>query len=110
LQIACEPEVILPFILGDFFFGPLGAHYANRDAIVVDDVPLEIGELRRYAVTVVHNTVTIDPTIELLRILGRGGGEWQNDQDSDGREEIFHWPNITQNASREEGPVREIQA
>ena len=31
-------------------------------------------------------------------------------QDSDGREEFFHRLNITQNASREEGPVREIQA
>jgi hypothetical protein len=78
--------------------------------MVVDDVPLEIGKLRRDAVTVMHDTLTIDPPIELLRILGSGSCEWQNDQDSDGREEIFHWLNITQNASREEGPVREIQA
>jgi hypothetical protein len=57
-----------------------------------------------------HDTLTIDPSIELLRILGSGSCEWQNDQGSDGREEIFHWLNITQNASREEGAVREIQA
>jgi hypothetical protein len=78
--------------------------------MVVDDLPLEIGELRRDAVTIVHDAFTIDPTIELLRSLGSGSSEWQNDQDSNGREEFFHRLNITQNASREEGPVREIQA
>ena len=89
---------------------PLGAHYANRDAMFIDDLALEIGELWRNAVTVMHDTLTIDPPIELLRILGSGSSEWQNDQDSNGREEFFHRLNITQNTSREEGPVREIQA